>query len=367
MVDQAEEFVWSGEGEDAEILVRAPDEATAERALERALPAARLPGVHSPIHAAVASAENLGWVAASATHVAPDLFSAPARGLLLVADVDAGNLGVPARDVTDLVLRGLMEAGPSLPVLNEAGVRRVCEEGSSAAAEDGFVEEEDLGHLESVEGDPDALGRRALAAGTRDWEGRFGLDVAVVGEVFDSEGAEALGLRSGMLVLVVRVGAGDLGRLALGTHRTRIFTRIMAGVDFGGGDDLPAAPLETEEAADLVAATHAASNFADARAARAVYALRRVLRDVAGGLDVRAAWKVGGIENRDGSLIHRNNLAAAGEEKVLVSGGVVAAGTGKMCRSAPPFGVPEGEGRWPWEEAGLLGRWANLDPTGGEG
>ena len=58
MVDQAEEFVWSGEGEDAEILVRAPDETTAERASERALPAARLPGVHSPVHAA-ASAENL--------------------------------------------------------------------------------------------------------------------------------------------------------------------------------------------------------------------------------------------------------------------------------------------------------------------
>jgi tRNA-splicing ligase RtcB len=94
MVDQAEEFAWSGEGEDAEILVRAPDEATAERALERTLPAARLPGVHSPVHAA-ASAEELGWVAASGTHAAPDLFSAPARGLLLVADVDAENLGVP--------------------------------------------------------------------------------------------------------------------------------------------------------------------------------------------------------------------------------------------------------------------------------
>ena len=366
MVDQAEEFAWSGEGEDAEILVRAPDEATAERALERTLPAARLPGVHSPVHAA-ASAEDLGWAAASGTHAAPDLFSAPARGLLLVADVDAESLGVPVRDVTNLVLRGLAEAGPSLPVLNEAGVRRFCEEGAAAAAEDGLFEEEDLAHLGFVEGDPDALGRRALAAGTRDWEEGFGLEVAVVGEVLDSEGAETLGLRRGMLALVVRVGAGDLGRLALGTHRGRIFTRIRAGVDFGAEDDLPAAPLEAEEAADLVAATHAASNFADARAARAVYALRRVLGDVAGDLELRAAWRFGGIEVREGVLIHRNNLAAAGEGEALVSGGAVAAGTGKMWRSAPPFGVPGSEDRWPWEEAGLLERWAELDPTGGEG
>ncbi|CAA9467893.1 MAG: RNA-2',3'-PO4:RNA-5'-OH ligase [uncultured Rubrobacteraceae bacterium] len=366
MVDQAEEFAWSGEGEEAEILARAPDEATATRAIDRALPAARLPGVQSPVHAA-ASGDEFGWVAASGTHAAPDLFSAPIRGLLLVADVDAGSLGLPARDLTDLARRGLAEAGPSLPVLNEAGVRRVCEEGAGAAAEDGLIEEEDLAHLEPVEGDPDALGRRALTAGTRDWEGGFGLEVAVVGEVLDSEGAESLGLRRGLLALVVRAGAGDLGRLALDTHRARIFTRIRAGVDFGAGDDLPAAPLEAEEAADLVAAARAASNFADARAARAVYALRRVLGEVVGGLEMRASWKVGGIEFRDGALIHRDNLAAVAETAVIVSGGAVAAGTGKMWRSAPPFGAPEDEGRWPWEEAGLLERWAELDPTRGEG
>ena len=366
MVDQAEEFAWSGEGEDAEILVRAPDEATAIRAIDRTLPAARLPGVQTPVHVA-ASADGLGWVAVSGTHAAPDLFSAPARGLLLVADVDAENLGFPARDVTDLALRGLAEARPSLPVLGEADVRRVCEGGAGAAAEDGLIEEEDLAHLEPVEGDPDALGRRSLAAGTRDWEEGFGLEVAVVGEVLDSQGAESLGVRPGLLALVVRAGAGDLGRLALGTHRSRIFTRIRAGVDLGAGDDLPAAPLEAEEAADLIAATRAASNFADARVARAVYALRRVLGDVAGGLEMRAAWRVGGIEVRDGVLIHRNNLAAVAEGGVFVSGGAVAAGTGKMWRSAPPFGVPEGEGLWPWEEAGLLERWASLDPTRGEG
>ncbi|QIN81854.1 hypothetical protein GBA63_03765 [Rubrobacter tropicus] len=365
MVEQAEEYGWSGEGEGAEILVYAPDEETAERAFQRALPAALLPNVQSPVFAA-ASGNDVGYVAASTTHVAPDLISPPSRNLFLVADATAENLGMPPRDVRDFVLRGLAEAGPSLPSPNEAGIRRFCEAGAAAAAEDGLIEEEDLAYLAPVEGDPDALGRRALSAGARDWEGRFGLDVAVVGEVLDTDGAETLDLRAGMLALVVRVGGGDLGRLAVSLHRDRIFTRIRAGTDLGAGDDLPAAPEGSEEASDLQAAVRAASNLADARAAGAVYALRRVLRDLAGGLDPRASWKVGGVEARDGFLAHRKDLASAGEGEALISGGIVVAGTGNMWRSAPPFGAPGDEGRWPWEEAGLLGRWAVLDPTGGE-
>jgi tRNA-splicing ligase RtcB len=284
--------------------------------------------------------------------------------MLLVAGTGPRSLGVPVSGVTELALRGLTEAGPSLPSLDAAGVRRVCEEGAPAAAEDGLIEEEDLAHLGSLEGDPDALGRRATAAGTRDWEGLFGLEAAMVGEVFDTGGAEELDLRPGLLILVVRAGARDLGRLALGTHGERIRSRVRAGADFGSDDDLPAAPFETAEAADLLAAMRAASNFADARAARALYALRGVLGAAAGDLEVRASWSVGGIEIRDGLLVHRKDLAASDTGRPLVSGSVVAVGKGKMWRSAPPFGAPPLEGLWTWEEAGLLERWVDL--AGGE-
>ena len=135
--------------------------------------------------------------------------------------------------------------------------------------------------------------------------------------------------------------------------------------DFGAEENLPAASAGTGEAADLLAAVGAAANFADGRAALLVYALRWALHDVVGPLSLRAAWRVGGIEDRDGSLVHRKRLAAAGEGEVLVSGGDVAAGTGKMDGSVPPFGAPEDEGRHPWEEAGVLERWADLDPTEG--
>jgi tRNA-splicing ligase RtcB len=43
MVEHAADFEWRGEGEEAEIVLYAPDAATAERAFEQILPAATLP------------------------------------------------------------------------------------------------------------------------------------------------------------------------------------------------------------------------------------------------------------------------------------------------------------------------------------
>lgn len=359
MAEHAAEYEWRGEGDEAEVVLYAPDDS----AFERALPAARLPGVQSPVYAA-ASPEGFGWAAASATHAAPDLLSAPTRGLLLVADTNTQNLAVEPRELTDRLLRDLPEAALRLPRLNEAGVARICESGARAAAEDGLIEEEDLRLLCTRPGDADALGRRALAAGPSEWETPGAVELRVAAEVLDAEGAEGLGLQAGTLVLVVLVGAGELGRLALGAHRERILGRVWSR-DFGAEPDLPAAPAGTEEAADLVAALHAAANFADARAAGTLWMLRRVLGEVAGGLEVRAGWTSGGIEERDGLLVHRKDLASAGDGEALVSGRYAAVGRGKMWASVPPFGVSEEEGRWPWEEAGLMERWAQLGLPGG--
>jgi hypothetical protein len=49
VLDHSEEFAWGGEGEDAEILIHAPDEPAAERTFGRTLPVARLPGVRGPV------------------------------------------------------------------------------------------------------------------------------------------------------------------------------------------------------------------------------------------------------------------------------------------------------------------------------
>jgi tRNA-splicing ligase RtcB len=359
LAEHVAEYEWRGEGEEAEVDLYAPDGS----AIERALPAARLPGVESPVYAA-ASPEGFGWAAASTTHAAPDLLSAPLRGLLLVAGNRSGNLGVPPQELMQRVLRELPEAGARLPSLNESRAGRLCELGARAAAEDGLVEEGDLPLLDVGPGDADAIGRRALAAAPREWAGGVEPDLRLVTGVLDTEGAESLGLEEGALALVVRLEAGDLGRLALAAHRERILSRVRSG-DFGATPELPAAPAGSGEAEDLAAALYAAANFADARAARALWMLRRVLGEAAGGLEIRAAWRAGGIEERDGRVVHRRGLAWAENGHVLVCGSYAAAGAGNMWASAPPFGVPEEEGRWPWEETGLLERLATLDPPEG--
>jgi len=376
--DQAAEFEWRAEGEGAEVVIFAPDAESAERNLPRALPAARLPGVESPVHAAAFGphlpatrslpSERFGLVALSRTHAAPGLVGQPERGLLLVASTPASALKVPPEDLPRLLRRRLSEAAP--PSLDAAGTRALAEGGALWAAEAGLVEEEDLPHLMppsgvSSEADPDALGRQAVLAGVRDWARPGRVEAFSVAEVFDSDGGGALGLEPDVFVISVLAGAEDLGRLGLAVHADRISSRVRAGADFGSTPDLPAAPLDSEEARDLVAASAAASNYAVGRAALLLYALRRVLAGLTGAIEPRAGWEVGGTSATKDSATHRSGLAAVGEGEAITSGGVVAAGTGTMRGSAPPFGVPLMEdGRWPPEEAGLLARWAGLAPIG---
>ena len=364
MIEHAADFEWRGEGEEAEVAVYAPDGATAERAFERTLPAARLPGAESPVEAA-ASREGFGRVAVSATHASPDLFSAPRWGLLLVAEVAVASLGVPPEEVPRLLSRRLSEVG--LPGIGETGVRELSEFGATWAAGEGFIEEDDLSLFlsgsASRTGDPDSLGGRALSAGARDWTRPGRIEAFRVADVLDSERAGEAGLEEGAFALVVDVCAEDLGRLTLAGHRERIVARTVHA-DFGSPEGLLATPVNTEEAADLASAAGGAAGYAAGRSALVLYALRRSLRDLT-PLRLRAAWPIGGLEEKGGRLLHRDALAAVGEAGPLVSGLRVAAGTGRMFGSAPPFGVADDEGEWPWEEAGLCASVSVLEPLGG--
>jgi len=376
VADHASEFEWRADGEEAELVVHAPDARTADRALERAFPATLLPGAESPLHAVAAASPTVraglsfGLAAASGTHAAPALAGAPVRGLLLAAEVAATDLGMPTAELPRLVERRLSEV--ALPNVGDAEVRALAERGALWAAEAGLVEEEDLPHLSAppgqAAGDPDALGRRALLAGARDWTRPGRVGAFRVAEVLDADGADSLGLGVGALVFVLVAGGEDLGRLGLAVHAERISTRLNAGADFGSSRALPAAPLDSEEARDLLAASAAAANYATGRAALLTHALRRALgNEIAGSLSPRAGWAIGGFSGAQGaSLLHRDGLAAVGEGAAFVSGTSVAAGTGAMRENAPPFDAPPTEdGRHPWEEAGLLARWVALAPLEG--
>jgi hypothetical protein len=356
MTDRAANFEWHQEGEEAEAVIYAPDATIAEACFERALPATRLLGIMSPIYAAASSVNSneFGWVVASESHVAPSLFSAPEWGLLLTAETAVKGLGVP-EEVPRLIDQKLSEV--VLPDVGQAEAQRLCEFGSLWAAEKGLIEEEDVPHLNVLPGDSDALGGRALSAGSRDWTRPGRVRALRVQEILDSDRAEDLGLEVGSLAFVVGAGAEDLGRLCLASHRERISARASSG-DFGTSGHLPAAPIDSQEARDIVAAAYAAANYAAGRTALVVYALRQALEEV-GALNLQTAWVIGGIDERDGHARHRNGLVALGAGETFVGYSSVSAGTGRMIESAPPFEARKDE-RWVWEEAGILTRWATL-------
>jgi RNA-splicing ligase RtcB len=289
--------------------------------------------------------------------------SVPEWALLIVASAPVESIIEVPEEIPRLISRKLSEV--ALPDTGEAEVRRVAEFGPLWAAEEGLIEEEDLSLFAQEEaGDADALDRRSVSAGARDWTRPGKVHAFRIAKVLDSDGAESLRLDPGALALAVSVGGEDLGRLATTGHRERILARASGG-DFGTPVDLPAAPVGTEEARDLLAATAAVANYAAGRATLVLYALRRALREDAGVLHLRAAPLIGGLEERDGQVVHRNGLAAVGAGEALVVGQTVASGTDGMLGSAPPFapfGALEGDdGAWAWEEAGILTRWAILE------
>lgn len=359
------DYEWRVEGEEAEAFLYAPDEAALEypRLRSGIRAATRMPGIEGPVFAA-ASPFGSGWAVSSASHVAPGLVSAPRAGVLLVAASPLGGLGVSPEEFPRLLSRRLGEV--SVPSLGERALRAACESGAGWAAEESLLEEEDLDALgggEDTPGDPDALGKRALAAGVREWDPRpeASVDPFRVGETLDSEAADRLGLYEGALVLVASVGSGELGRITLGEHRDRITAR-----EFGDSDRLSTAPVGSGEATDFSAAVRSSEGYAVARLSLLVYALRRALAGITGGLEPALRWDVGGLEERDGAGVHRRSLARLGAGRELVCGRAVARGTGAMLGSAPQFSPLEGledksagretGDRWPWEEARILER-----------
>src|SRR5918997_11816 len=142
MTERAADFEWRGEGEEAQNLLYAPGPAVAEASLERALSAARLPGVVSPVYvAASGTPSNFGWVAASETHAAPDLVSAPEWGLLIVAECRGGR-GAQARRVRRFVgCRGGAHRGRGPAFPGRVGQRRRRFEPASALRGDPGLDE----------------------------------------------------------------------------------------------------------------------------------------------------------------------------------------------------------------------------------
>ncbi len=180
----------------------------------------------------------------------------------------------------------------------------VLEEGAEWALRHGLAERDDLLRTESggrLEGArAGAVPDRAKTRG-RPQLGSLGagnhfLEVDVVEQVFDAQIAQAFGLREGDVAVQIHCGSRGLGHEVCAQ-----FIRRLQGVPQRYGFDLPdreliAAPLDSPEGRDYLAAMAAAANYAFANRQVLAHCVRRTFEEVLAGkvrrFDLRQVYDV---------------------------------------------------------------------------
>ncbi len=180
----------------------------------------------------------------------------------------------------------------------------VLEEGAEWALRHGLAERDDLLRTESggrLEGArAGAVPDRAKTRG-RPQLGSLGagnhfLEVDVVEQVFDAQIAQAFGLREGGVAVQIHCGSRGLGHEVCAQ-----FIRRLQGVPQRYGFDLPdreliAAPLDSPEGRDYLAAMAAAANYAFANRQVLAHCVRRTFEEVLAGkvrrFDLRQVYDV---------------------------------------------------------------------------
>ncbi len=225
---------------------------------------------------------------------------------LLAASVDAEAIA-PHLDALATALYRNCPSGLGKKGLRPLSYREldaVLEEGAEWALRHGLAERDDLLRTESggrLEGArAGAVPDRAKTRG-RPQLGSLGagnhfLEVDVVEQVFDARIAQAFGLREGGVAVQIHCGSRGLGHEVCAQ-----FIRRLQGVPQRYGFDLPdreliAAPLDSPEGRDYLAAMAAAANYAFANRQVLAHCVRRTFEEVLAGkvrrFDLRQVYDV---------------------------------------------------------------------------
>ncbi len=225
---------------------------------------------------------------------------------LLAASVDAEAIA-PHLDALATALYRNCPSGLGKKGLRPLSYREldaVLEEGAEWALRHGLAERDDLLRTESggrLEGArAGAVPDRAKTRG-RPQLGSLGagnhfLEVDVVEQVFDAQIAQAFGLREGGVAVQIHCGSRGLGHEVCAQ-----FIRRLQGVPQRYGFDLPdreliAAPLDSPEGRDYLAAMAAAANYAFANRQVLAHCVRRTFEEVLAGkvrrFDLRQVYDV---------------------------------------------------------------------------
>ena len=172
--------------------------------------------------------------------------------------------------------------------MSQGELEKVLVEGPAPIVERGFGEAEDLERIESggkLQGaDPESLSARAYERGLPQLgtlgSGNHFLEVQYVDEVYDGEAAEAFGLREGLVTVLIHSGSRGLGHQVCTDYVERfIGAAPRYGVELVDRQ-LAAAPIESPEGEEYLAAMAAAANFAFANRQLIAHFVREAFRNV---------------------------------------------------------------------------------------
>ena len=252
-----------------------------DQSLEQAVNAACLPGVVAPVVVMPDMHQGYGFpIGGVAATRYPDGVISPGAigydincGVRLLASqipieaaqpllnslANALNLACPSGVGTEGALR-----------LKESELDQVCRQGAKWALRKGMATEEDLRRTEEsgcVAGaDPARVSQRAKKRGLAQLgtlgAGNHFIEVDVVDQVFDPVGAQAMGLRKGMLTLQIHCGSRGFGH-----QICTDYVQDLQGAVRRFGIHLPdrelvCAPMDSPEGQNYLAAMRSAANYA---------------------------------------------------------------------------------------------------------
>jgi tRNA-splicing ligase RtcB len=261
-----------------------------DRSLDQLCNVATLPGVEGCVYAMPDVHEGYGFPVGgvAATRVADGVISPGGVGYdincgvrLLISNITVQDLGGRLEGLVHEMSRSIPSGGyanPRLSLKHEEldGVLRL---GCRALVDRGLATPEDLLHTEAggclPDADPAAVSGRARDRG-HDQLGTLGsgnhfVEVDVVRDIFDAAAAEVLGLRPGLVAVLIHTGSRGLGHQVC-TDYVRLMLEQLDRWQISLPDrQLACAPFARPEGQRYYAAMCAAANFA--------FANRQVITD----------------------------------------------------------------------------------------
>ena len=276
--------------------------AVGDKSFDQAVNAACLPGLVGPVVVMPDVHQGYGFPigGVAAADASDGIISPGAIGYdincgvrLLSTNIEFGTVRQELAELASALYAhcpsGVGEGG-TVP-LSAAELKEVCRQGSAWAAKNGYGHDRDIerteeqGRLEAA--DPEAVSDRALKRG-RPQLGTLGagnhfIEVEVVDEIFHPQAAEAMGLRPGMLTVMIHCGSRGFGH-QICTDYVREFQGAARRYQIDLPDrELVCVPLNTPESRRYQAAMASAANYAFANRQVLAHHARQAFEEVLAG------------------------------------------------------------------------------------